>query len=255
VESTKRFSSRVDYYVRSRPRYPAAVVQFCREQLGLRAEHAVADVGSGTGFLSQVFLDNGNIVYGVEPNDEMRRAGEQFLAGRSNFHSVNGTAEATELAEGSVYLVTAGQAFHWFDPVQARAEFARILSPEGWVALVWNERREARSPFAAAYQQIVQRFSNDQKVDHHKSVTARDSGVFEKFFAPGGFDVVEFENNQVLDEAGVRDRVLSSSYMPLAGDPKHEPMLAAVKEAFEEHQRDGTVVIEYATRVYYGQLG
>lgn len=254
MESTKRFSSRVEYYVRSRPRYPAAVLHFCREELGLRPEYCVADVGSGTGFLSQLFLDNGNTVYGIEPNEDMRRAGEKLLAGRSNFHSLSGTAEATGLSDRSVYLVTAGQAFHWFDPIKARAEFSRILSPGGWVALIWNERREAQSPFAAAYQRIVERFSNDRKVDHHKTVTARDSGVFEKFFAPGGFKIAEFENDQVLDESGVRDRLLSSSYMPLAGDPKHEPMLLAMNEAFHEHQMEGKIVIAYATRVYYGRL-
>ncbi len=128
-DSTARFSSRVADYVRYRPGYPRALVRLLEEECGLAPESVVADVGSGTGILSELFLHNGNRVYGVEPNREMREAGERLLAAYENFVSVDGRAEATTLEDACADFVTAGQAFHWFDPAGARREFQRILRP------------------------------------------------------------------------------------------------------------------------------
>ncbi len=107
-----------------------------REECGLTGASVVADVGSGTGILSRLFLKNGNRVFGVEPNREMREAGERLLGGYASFTSVPGTAEATTLRNGSVDLVTAGQAFHWFQAEETRREFARVLRPGGWAVLI-----------------------------------------------------------------------------------------------------------------------
>jgi ubiquinone/menaquinone biosynthesis C-methylase UbiE len=147
---TQRFSSRVDNYIRYRPGYPDAILDTLRDAYGLTPASIVADVGSGTGILTEMFLRHGNVVYGIEPNREMREAAERLLAGYDRFHSVAATAEDTTLGDDSVDLVTAGQAFHWFDPSKARAEFARVLKPGGWVALIWNER-VVTTPFLADY--------------------------------------------------------------------------------------------------------
>src|SRR5258708_10524064 len=112
-----------------------------RTERGLRPDHVVADVGSGTGILSKLFLENGNRVIGVEPNDEMRHAGEEFLSSSGNFSSVAGSAEATTLRDANVHFVTVAQAFHWFEPVAARREFLRILRPAGLLVIVWNDRQ------------------------------------------------------------------------------------------------------------------
>src|SRR5689334_15561560 len=133
VDPTLRFSNRVDNYSKYRPTYPSAVLDLLAAECGLTSNALIADIGSGTGLLAELFLTNGNRVVGVEPNREMRAAGERLLANAPGFTSVDGTAEATTLAAGSVDFVTAGQAFHWFDRALARVEFARILKPEGWV--------------------------------------------------------------------------------------------------------------------------
>src|SRR5208282_2924056 len=119
--------------IRYRPGYPPALLDLLREECGLHSDHVVGDIGSGTGFLSELFLKNGNRVYGVEPNAEMRAGGEEYLSSYANFTSVDGSAEATTLPASSVDFVAAGQAFHWFDPQAARREFLRILKPGGWV--------------------------------------------------------------------------------------------------------------------------
>ncbi len=141
IDPAQRFSSRVDNYIRYRPSYPAAIVDTLERECRLTPEWVIADVGAGPGNLTRLFLDNGARVVGVEPNREMREAGERLLRGYPTYTAIAATAEATTLADTSVDLVTAGQAFHWFDQTRARQEFARILRAPRWVALVWNERR------------------------------------------------------------------------------------------------------------------
>src|ERR1700730_12549641 len=138
-QPTERFSSRVDNYVRYRPGYPSQVLELLKAECGFISQSRVADIAFGTGIFTKLLLENGNHVFGVEPNANMRRAGEQYLASFPNFTSVAGTAEATTLAGGSVHFVTAAQAAHWFNLVEARREFARILKPGGWTVLLWNE--------------------------------------------------------------------------------------------------------------------
>src|SRR4030095_5976457 len=136
-----RFSNRSDNYAKFRPGYPAGVIEILRSECGLTKTSVIADVGSGTGILSELFLRNGNSVLGIEPNADMRRVAEALLGSYDEFRSINATAEATTLQSEIVDFITAGQAFHWFDRAAAKREFARILTPEGWVVLIWNERR------------------------------------------------------------------------------------------------------------------
>lgn len=249
-EPTKRFSDRVENYVRYRPRYPQAVINFLRAEAGLAAEDVVCDIGSGTGFLSELFLQNGNRVLGVEPNAEMRTAGEALLANHPRFESVDGTAEATGLPDQSVDWVAAGQAFHWFDPPRARAEFVRILRPGGRAVLVWNSR-EPSTAFMSAYEETLR-----QHLPEYGGVSEQnfDDDAITHFFAPAPVQMQTFPNVQRFDFEGLRGRLLSSSYTPLPGHPAHDPLLTAVRQLFDTHQENGRVSFSYVTRIYYGTL-
>lgn len=130
-DSTKRFSKCVDNYVKYRPRYPQAIVDFLQTKLDLTPSVQIADIRFRTGILSQLFLDNGYCVYGVEPNQEMRQAGESLLEQCQDFTSIEGTAKATTLDDSSIDMIVAGQAFYWFDPIPTRQEFVRLLKPRG----------------------------------------------------------------------------------------------------------------------------
>ena len=251
ADSTRRFSSRVGSYAKYRPSYPPGVAELLATECGLRAGTVVADVGSGTGLLSELLLRRGWRVYGVEPNPEMRDAGERLLASYADFVSVDGTAEATTLPDRGVDCVTAGQAFHWFDRQRARAEFARILRPGGWVALVWNDRRVATTPFLAEYERLLRTHAVDYAQVNHKLV---DDAAIGAFFAPGGFRTARFENYQEFDYTGLQGRLLSSSYTAEPGRPGYESMLAELREIFDAHQSAGRVRFDYDTIVYYGQL-
>ena len=252
VDPTKRFSSRVENYSRYRPEYPLEILGQLQAECGLAEDSVLADVGSGTGFLSKLFLENGNRVYGIEPNAEMRWAGERFLAKYDRFASIDATAEATTLPNRSVNFVTAGQAFHWFDPTPTRAEFARVLRPDGWVVLVWNARKKEATSFLGDYERMLENYGTDYaEVAHGRRGSSEE---IQDFFAPDSFQTTTFENQQVFDFAGLKGRLLSSSYVPNEGEEGYTEMLQELERIFHVHEKNGKVVFEYDTKVHYGQL-
>lgn len=251
IDPTRRFSSRVENYIHYRPRYPQAVLTTLKKECELTETCVIADIGSGTGILAELFLQNGNSVLAVEPNPEMRQAAERLLKHYPHIHSIQGTAEATTLTEASVDFVTAGQAFHWFDHQRAKAEFLRILKPKGWVMLVWNERQTSTTPFLVAYEQLLETYATDYDKVNHKHVNR---SVVGNFFEPLDFKEKTFANRQDCDFEGVRGRLLSSSYAPEVGHPNHEPMLAELSKIVQAYQVNGQVRFEYRTIMYYGQL-
>ena len=252
MDPTGRFSSRVENYLRYRPGYPQEVLDLLRERCDLTRDAEIADVGSGTGALARMFLENGNRVYGVEPNDEMRRAGERLLAGFLRFTSVGATAEGTTLPDRGMDFVTAGQAFHWFDPGPARREFGRILRPNGLVALVWNARRTEETGFSGAYERVLQTHGTDYaEVNHGRRGSLEE---VRGFFAPMPVEEWSFENAQRLDLDGLKGRVLSSSYVPAEGEAGCAEMLAEIEGVFWRYQEGDTVTVRYDTRVYVGRL-
>ncbi len=251
ADSKGRFSDRVENYVRYRPRYPEELFDFLQAELRLAPGAAVADIGSGTGISAEPLLQRGFTVYGIEPNGPMRSAAEGLLGRYSGFRSVDASAEVTTLPEGSVDLVIAAQAFHWFDHARARAEFGRILRSPGHVALFWNERKTDATPFLRAYEQLLLTHATDYAQVRHENVTPES---LERFFAPAAMGQRTFANHQHFDFEGLKGRLLSSSYAPPAGHPGHGPMLDALRRIFDEHQRHGRVTFEYDTRVYYARV-
>lgn len=249
-DPTKRFSSRAENYVRFRPGYPQEILELLKSECSLTPDSVVADIGSGTGKLTELFLANGNRVYGIEPNREMRQAGESFLKGFENFTSVDATAENTNLPDSIIDFIVAGQAFHWFDRERCRKEFARILKPTGWTALIWNERKNAASPFLLEYEKLLKTYVTDYSQLDHKNI---DDDVVREFF---GYTPAKksFPSSQEFDYEGVKGRLLSSSYSPEAGQPGHFDMLLDLKRIFDAHQTNGHVQFIYDTVVYYGKL-
>jgi SAM-dependent methyltransferase len=248
-DATRRFSNRVEHYLKYRPTYPAEIIPLLESECGLTAESVIADLGSGTGLLTELFLKHGNPVFGVEPNQEMRSAGEKALAKYPKFTSVNAAAEATTLTDHSVDLIVAGQAFHWFDREKARAEFVRILKPEGWLMLVWNGFRIACQT-VADFQQVFQQYGTDYQ-DAIREITDEE---IQAFYEPGKCSRETFFNQQVFDFEGLKGRLLSMSYAPQPDHRDYEPMMQSLRGVFERNQKDNQVVIEYDTAVYYGQL-
>jgi SAM-dependent methyltransferase len=251
TDPTERFSSRVSHYAQYRPSYPREVLATLRNECRLTPGSLIADIGSGTGFLSKLFLENGNRVFAVEPNPGMRDAGEALLKTYPGFQSVGGRAETTGLPGDSIDFVIAGQAFHWFDLDACRIEFSRILKPNGTVMIVWNERDTGSTPFLVAYEKLLARHVPDYPEMNYRQVYA-DS--VREFFGPGSCRSRTFRYHQELDLEGTKGRLLSSSYTPYVGHSHFVPMMECLTQIFNRHQTGGRVSFEYTTRMYYGQL-
>jgi SAM-dependent methyltransferase len=250
-DSTSRFSDRVADYVRYRPDYPPALLEWLREEHGVDASWIVADIGAGTGISSKMFLDAGHRVLGVEPNAPMRAAAERWLGAQTKFTAVDGTAEATTLADASVDLISVAQAFHWFDADKVKTEWSRILGPYGLAAIYWNSRSLAGSRFLEGYETLLRDYGID-----YETVAERhqDDATMLRWFGDGLRGKANFPHMQWLDFDALRGRMLSSSYVPRPDHPNHAPMLAALRNLFDATAIDGRVRFDYDTRVFVGSL-
>lgn len=164
---------------------------------------------------------------------------------------MRGTAEATGLQSDSVDLITVGQAMHWFDLERTRAEFVRVLRPDGWCAVVYNERRMGGDAFHDGYEKILLDFGIDYAKVQRQHLTP---DKIRDFFAPGMMKRTVCPNAQQLTLEALEGRILSSSYMPKPDHPRYAAMQAAIAVLFHEHQKNGCVRLEYDCAVYYGQL-
>jgi len=246
LSPTLRFSSRVDNYARYRPGYPTDLVDLLAREAALTPDWPLADVGSGTGLLTELLLHNGNEVFAVEPNLEMREAAEKVLGRYPNFKSINGTGEATTLPDKSVRGVVVAQAFHWLDGPKAVSEFRRILKPVGFIALIWNARATSATPLMREYERIVHTFGTNFARQGKELVPA------ERLRELLGPTMREFTlpNHQELDWDGLKGRLLSASYMPQEGQKGANEMLSELRLAFDQNQKSGTIRMDYETRVY-----
>jgi Methyltransferase domain len=247
MDPTQRFSDRVENYAKFRPDYPDALIRFVQGRLPVPS--VIADIGSGTGILSDQLLGAGYTVFGVEPNEPMRLEAERRLGSRPSFHSVAGTAEATTLGPGSVDAVTCAQSFHWFERTRCRAEFGRILRASGLVLLIWNERTS--HDLMGEYDRILQESAPDYRRVSQRNITDADVA---DFFAPNSVELSYFPHTQRLDRERFLGRVLSSSYVPNAGAPGHDAVMKKMKAFFERHARSGWLDFPYQTRVYLARL-
>jgi len=248
-DTVQRFSNRVANYVKYRPGYPTKVVDLLTREMGLAEGSVIADIGSGTGLSSKLFLEHGNTVYGVEPNAAMREAGEQYLKRFPNFISHDGTAENTSLDDASMDFVIAAQAFHWFDADRTLSEFKRILKPGGYVALIWNERQLDSTEFLREYEKLLLKYANDYQNVRHENIDQRRLADF----YDGDFKRATFENIQVFDFAGLCGRVLSASYMPTEDDARFPALKKELGGLFAKHAENDRIDVFYDTNIYYKQ--
>ena len=250
-DPASRYEDRAGLYARHRPRYPDALRVALLTMGQLRPGDEVADVGSGTGLLSELLLSAGCRVFAVEPSAKMREEAERRFAGEKRFVSVKGSAERTTLPDASVDLVAAGQAFHWFEPVAARAEFLRVLRSPGRALLVWNVRRAEASSFMTACERLIAAHATDPELvgDH-----IPDEAVLATFFGGSSPQPIIFHHEQTFDEEGLIGRLLSCSFVPGPAEPGRETMIEAIHALFARHQENGAVRFIYETRAYSGTL-
>ena len=247
-----RFSRVVEDYLRYRPHYPYELVDRLKaEDCRLSSSDVIADIGSGTGFLTEVLLKHGNTVYGVEPNAEMRAAAESYLHPYPRFTSISGTAESTGLPDHSIQIITVGHAFQWFQAGPTRQEFLRILIPGGWVVLVHNMAVNDGTPFTAALDEVWKQYFLPHTWSHDGAIKPPES--ISSFFY-GNFKQFSLDNSHACDLTTLQGRALSFSFSPEPEDPKRSALLAELADIFYQYQMNGVVNLAYQTVVVYGQL-
>jgi SAM-dependent methyltransferase len=251
TEHTERFTGRVEDYERYRLRYPATVMEVLAARCGLRREHMVADIGAGTGMLAELFLEHGNAVVAVEPNDDMRAACEGLASMWPGLLVVKATAEATGLDAASMDFVAVGRAFHWFDHSRAKTEFRRILRPDGWVVLVSNGRGRDDSPLSIAYESLLREHGTDYAANRERYEI--DSRV-EDFFAGGEMFREQIGGEQQLTLEQLVGQTQSLSVAPEPGHAKYAGMQQALRDFFDRWAVGGVVTMRTVCKVAGGRF-
>jgi ubiquinone/menaquinone biosynthesis C-methylase UbiE len=245
----KRFDGRAEIYSKYRPRYPLEVLHRLEKEIGFDREKVLADIGSGTGILSELFLENGNTVYCVEPNKEMRMTAESYLNRFApRFISVDGTAEKTNLSDNSIDLIVVGQALHWFNIEETRQEFRRILRRKGYVVIVYNFRKK-EGEVEEAYAKVTDKFARNKA-----GTPDVDDAYIRRFLRNSKFKKSVIPNSQTLDFKGMLGRLASTSSMPLPGSQDWVRVEKKVQEIFGKYSDNGLVVLHYDTIVYVGRI-
>lgn len=250
-DSKKRFSDRVNDYKRYRPLYPDEALEYVKHECAIDGHSKIADVGSGTGISTKAMIENYHChVYAVEPNEKMRLEAESALGGNPLFTSINGSSEDTKLADHSVTMVTAFQAFHWFDSKKAHVEFKRILKEQKWVVLVWNDRVTKSTPFLEGYEGILQMLPEYSKVNHKNT----EKLTIEKFIGTSNVNFQTFPNSQKFDLDGLMGRFFSSSYTPSIGTVEYDEQVRKLETLFNSTNDDGLIEFKYQTQIYLGRM-
>ena len=250
-ENTERFTGRVEDYERYRTRYPDALIAILEKRCGLERERLVVDIGAGTGMLAELFLEYGNAVVAIEPNDDMRAACERLATAWPGLTVKQATAEATELEDASVDLIAVGRAFHWFDLERTKVEFERILRPQGWVVLVSNSRVRDDSPVSLAYEALLREHGTDYAANRERYEIAP---KIDAFFAGGELFREEIYGEQRLTLEELVGQTQSLSVAPAPGHEKYEGMQSALRRFFSEWGQDGVVSIKTVCRVACGRF-
>lgn len=250
MNEIERFTGRVEDYERYRLGYPLEMLRTLESKCMLRLRHFIADIGAGTGLLSQLFLEHGNAVIAIEPNPEMRAACERLASFWPGLTVKNATAEDTGLPDTCVDVIGVGRAMHWFDFEAAMREFRRILRPNGWIVLAANGRsglskqeHELEHIFvehAPDYKHVKERY----QVHHQVTPQLRPESLVRK--------KIYGEQHVTLDH--FLGQVQSYSWTPRLGDPRHEPMQKALREHFDHWHTGGVLHMKTACYITAGQL-
>jgi SAM-dependent methyltransferase len=233
AERAASFARVADAYERARPGYPADAVLW----LAGETPCDVVDLGAGTGKLTRSLAALGHHVIAVEPLAEMLDHLRVAVPGAT---AVVGSAESMPLPDGSVDVVACAQAFHWFDQEPALAEIARVLRPDGRIALVWNVRDE-RVPWVS---ELSDAMVGRTGVDRGAAAPIEQSGLY------GPVEHATFEHTQTVDRDALRALVLSRSYCAVLPEEERAPILGRVDRLFDEHARDGLLTLPYVVECF-----
>ena len=213
------FGSVAAEYAALRPGYPRDAVLF----LTGTSPRRVLDLGAGTGLLTEALVAAGHDVVAVDPSPEMLA---ELTARVTDVDVLAAAAEALPLAGGSVDVVVAGQAAHWFDPPAAAAEMRHALRPGGAVGLLWNVRDD-RVAWVAELAALMADDGQDRMV----------SAVVDAFSTELGAEVATAESTVVQRMApdDVVRRMATSSHVVTMTRDRRVAVLAEMRDLLHVH--------------------
>lgn len=251
MDNTTKFSDKVEVYRQYRPSYPDAFVHYLFDEVGISQDACVADIGAGTGILTEILSEHVKTVYAIEPDRNMRIACMDTCGRSCAFVALEGRAESTGLPDQCLDFITVAQAFHWFEPHRTQLEFSRVLKPDGMVILVWNSR-VPDAPLTIAWDAVCRKhcpnftgFSNDSVMS--------ESQVHD-FFRDGICETRQYPNNRLLDLASFLGTALSASYAPVFGQPAYDSFVTALTQLFWEHATGEKILVPMYTHSYVGRI-
>ncbi len=244
MKKEDRFTSRVSEYAQSRPSYPIDSINYLLKK-GINKNSVIADIGSGTGILSKLLINEVKEIFMVEPNSAMREYSKIYLSKNDNCNFINGNAENTTLKDNSIDAIVVAQAFHWFDIEKCKIEFNRILKPNSNIFLIWNNRLK-NTTFLQKYDEILKTLSVDYNEVNHQNLSAKDFGLF----FDNNWKIQSFDNYQIFNFEQFIKRVFSSSYTPNKKDKNFSVFYNAIKKLFNEENINGFVRFNYNTEIY-----
>jgi SAM-dependent methyltransferase len=209
-------------YERGRPDYPAAAIAALIDRTGLSPGCTAVDLAAGTGKLTRLLVPSGAAVVALEPAPGMLEQLHRQVPGAL---IAAGRAERIPLRAATADVVTVAQALHWFDPIIAIEELHRILRPDGWLAVVYNDRDD-RIPWVAEMSRVLDGY--EQLAPRPKSAVGwRKAFSDTERFAP--FETLRFDHEHRLDAATFTDRIASMSFVILLSDSDRAALLAELR--------------------------
>ncbi|MDE6558069.1 MAG: class I SAM-dependent methyltransferase [Clostridia bacterium] len=251
MNNEEKFSGKATDYDNARPAYAESLINALYSDFGFSTQSVIADIGSGTGIFTEQLLKRGNKVYGVEPNADMRKAGEERLKGYRDFVSVNGDAANTKLKTSSVDIVTVAQALHWFPLEEFSKECKRILKPNGQVVIVYNQRCNdfINKNIDAAIARNCDIRSASTGAAYIELKRKRINELYH-----GKFIEISKSNSLLMDKKKFLCYWLSRSYAPREGDTCYEPFVNDVAAIFDKYAKDGRITIKQKSEAYIGKV-